>query len=71
MKIEFVTEPDETGKGRIVVDGKFYGLPVDAVRELMETRETLQAVHNELEYGDVYQWDGGQSFWQKMRDLCV
>ena len=30
-KIEFITEPDVTGMGRIVVDGKFYGLPVDVV----------------------------------------
>lgn len=44
MKIEFVTEPDETDKGRVIVDGKFYGLPVDAVRELMETRDTLMAI---------------------------
>lgn len=32
--IKFITEPDETGLGRIVVDGKFYGLPSGAVAAL-------------------------------------
>ena len=32
--MEFITTPDETGKGRIVVDGRYFGLPVDAVKLL-------------------------------------
>ena len=31
MKIDFNTTPDVTGLGRIIIDGKFYGLPVEAV----------------------------------------
>jgi hypothetical protein len=31
MKIEFNTTPDVVGLGRIIVDGKFYGLPIAAV----------------------------------------
>lgn len=33
MDIKFVTEPDETGKGRVIVDGRYYGLPMAAVLE--------------------------------------
>lgn len=32
--MEFVTKPDETGKGRIVVDGRYFGMPLDAVKLL-------------------------------------
>lgn len=31
IDIKFITKPDETGLGRIIVDGRFYGLPVAAV----------------------------------------
>lgn len=34
MEIEFITTPDVIGQGRVVVDGLFYGLPVEAVKEL-------------------------------------
>lgn len=39
MQIDFVTEPDETGKGRVVVDGRYYGLPMNAVLEFKRLRE--------------------------------
>lgn len=29
--IEFDINPDETNKGRVIVDGRYYGLPRDAV----------------------------------------
>lgn len=32
--IEFDAKPDCTGLGRLIVNGKYYGLPVDAVKEL-------------------------------------
>lgn len=32
VTLEFDDTPDETGKGRVVVDGRYFGLPVDAVR---------------------------------------
>lgn len=44
--IKFITEQDETGLGRIVVDGKYYGLPAKEVallRFLSEDRERLRA----------------------------
>ena len=31
--IDFVTEPDVTGQGRIKYKGLFYGLPVDLVED--------------------------------------
>lgn len=41
MEIVFDTKPDETGKGRVIVDGRFYGLPVAAVSELLATKNAL------------------------------
>lgn len=41
MEIVFDTTPDETGKGRVIVDGRFYGLPVAAVSELLATKDAL------------------------------
>lgn len=37
---------------------------------LAAMRETLCAIYNKLEYGDVYQWDDGDECWQKMREMC-
>lgn len=34
MKLEFDRTPDPTGLGRIIVDGKYYGLPAEAVAYL-------------------------------------
>lgn len=34
MKIEFDKTPDPTGLGRVIVDGKYYGLPAEAVTYL-------------------------------------
>ena len=31
MEIKFNTTPDVVGLGRVIIDGKFYGLPVEAV----------------------------------------
>lgn len=42
MKIEFDTTPDETGKGRIVVDGRYFGLPVEAVAQFKLMQDTLE-----------------------------
>ena len=44
MKIEFNTTPDVVGLGRIIVDGKFYGLPVDAVK-LFQSLYTIDQIH--------------------------
>lgn len=46
VNIEFVTEPDETGKGRVIVDGKYYGLPANAVREIKQTRQALSELRD-------------------------
>jgi hypothetical protein len=42
-----------------------------AVDELMKANDLIAQIHNELEYGEVYQWDGGQVVWQNMRDYCA
>ena len=34
MELKFVTKPDAAGFGYIIVEGIYYGLPVDAVRVL-------------------------------------
>jgi hypothetical protein len=30
----------------------------------------VTALHNKLEYGDVYQWDDGDPIWDKMRKIA-
>lgn len=40
-RTEFDTTPDAMGLGRVIVDGKFYGLPVEVVRELAAVRGQL------------------------------
>ena len=32
MEIKFNIKPDETGKGRVIIDGRFYALPLEATR---------------------------------------
>lgn len=45
--IVFDTKPDATGMGRLIVDGRFYGLPVAAVLELQSCKEQVQKLENE------------------------
>jgi len=40
------------------------------VDEMIKANALLQNVHDELMYGDVYQWDNGKEFWQQMKDYC-
>lgn len=48
--IKFLIEPDETGLGRIVVDGKFYGIPSGAVAALARSFTAHDiAVSDEIE----------------------
>ena len=49
MQIDFITEPDETGKGRVVVDGRYYGLPLDAVLDYKRLRYQEEDDEIELE----------------------
>lgn len=46
MKIEFVTEQDETGLGGIVVDGRFYGVPAAAVEMLKMEGQRLEELES-------------------------
>lgn len=48
MKIEFVTTSDETGKGRIIVDGRYFGLPIEAVKEIERLYKEVKEKQNEL-----------------------
>lgn len=47
MKIEFDTKSDETGKGRIIVDGRYFGLPVEAVKVLEQAYKQNEGKQNE------------------------
>lgn len=47
MKIEFITEPDCTGKGLVIVDGRYYGLPLEAVLRIMDWR-AIACSHSRL-----------------------
>lgn len=47
MKIEFDTKSDETGKGRIIVDGRYFGLPVEAVKVLDQAYKQNEGKQNE------------------------
>lgn len=42
VKMEFVTQPDETGKGRIIIDGRYFGLPIEAVKLLEQLYKEKQ-----------------------------
>lgn len=42
--MEFVTTPDESGKGRLIVDGRYYGLPLETVKRLELMYTTLQSM---------------------------
>ena len=44
MEIKFITEPDVTGKGLIVVDGRYYGLPLEVVKLF----ENLYTIHDQV-----------------------
>jgi len=39
MDIGFVLEADEIGQGRVVVDGRYYGLPIKAVLDYKRLRD--------------------------------
>ena len=39
--IEIITKPDVTGLGRVVVDGKFYGVPIVALEELVQAKAEI------------------------------
>jgi hypothetical protein len=41
MSHQFVVEPDVLGLGRIVVDGKYFALPVETVRYFQSMEERL------------------------------
>jgi hypothetical protein len=39
MDIKLVAKPDELGLGRVIVNGRYYGLPVAVVLEFQRLRE--------------------------------
>jgi hypothetical protein len=41
----------------------------EADKKIQRVQGLLKKIHDALEYGDVYQWDDGQEFWQEMRDV--
>lgn len=40
-EMKFVTTSDETGQGRIIINGRYYGLPVSAVERIKTMYEVL------------------------------
>lgn len=48
LTIEFDATPDVAGMSRVKVDGRFYGLPAEAVRRLSESQEKIERVEREL-----------------------
>lgn len=40
-EMKFVTTSDETGQGRIIINGRYYGLPVEAIERIKTMYETL------------------------------
>lgn len=40
-EMKFVTTSDETGQGRIIIDGRYYGLPVAAIERIKTMYDTL------------------------------
>ena len=42
MQVKFITTPDETGKGRVIVDGRHYGLPLAVVLEYQWLRDEAE-----------------------------
>lgn len=38
--------------------------------EIVRLRSVIKAIHDNLEYGDVYGWDGGEKHWDEMRKIA-
>lgn len=54
LDIKFVINPDELGLGRIIVNGRYYGLPLAAVLEFQRLRdEQISRVPNENYYKNL------------------
>lgn len=49
VKMEFVDTPDETGKGRVIVDGRYYGVPLVVVEKLKQLEEIQSIVGDNWE----------------------
>lgn len=69
MDIDFCTNPDETGKGRVIVDGRFYGLPMGAVLEFQRLQAHEKA-RNEAcaKIAEEFEDDMGYGNAQKIAD---
>ena len=39
LAVEFVTDPDELGRGRVIVNGRYFALPMEAVLEYKVLRD--------------------------------
>lgn len=42
--MEFVITPDDSGKGRLIVDGRYYGLPLETIVRIKAMYDTLEAM---------------------------
>lgn len=43
VDMKLVDTPDETGKGRVIVDGRYYGIPLSVIEKLRQLEE-IQAI---------------------------
>jgi hypothetical protein len=46
LDVQFVTEPDELGRGRVIVNGRFFSLPMEAVNEYKVLRDEVKKWHD-------------------------
>ncbi len=49
VDMKLVDTPDETGKGRIIVDGRYYGVPLTVVEKLKQLEEIQSIVGDNWE----------------------
>lgn len=43
---------------------------MDAVDEIETLRVLVVKLRNKLDYGDIYQWDDGDTCWNEMREIA-
>lgn len=51
MLIEFITHPDTIGKGRLLVDGRYFGLPMEVILRFQQLQKLAADVIELYETG--------------------
>jgi len=58
------------GAGQPVVEWYSAEQVKELESETVRLRRIIKAIHDNLEYGDVFGWDGGESHWNEMRKIA-